>query len=274
MDQKRKDIEIMVDFERKNTYNFDDLLNIMKILRKECPWDREQTHDSIKSNFIEETYEVIDAIEEKNDEHLKEELGDVLLQVVFHTQMAKETDRFNMDDVTTGICEKLIRRHPHIFSDVKAENSDEVLDNWAKIKKQEKAHKKQSDVMNGVAKSLPSPMYAYKIQKAAAKTGFDFETDDDALSKLREETDEFSDALKSGNSEKIMEEGGDVMFACINLLRRHNVDPELSLMRSNKKFISRYLYIEKQAKLRYNMNIDKLSLKEMDELWNESKQKA
>ncbi|MBQ1436047.1 MAG: nucleoside triphosphate pyrophosphohydrolase [Clostridia bacterium] len=264
----------MVDFEQKNTYNFADLLKIMEILRKHCPWDREQTHDSIKSNFIEETYEVIDAIEERSCEHLKEELGDVLLQVVFHTEMAKEEGKFVMDDVTTGICEKLIRRHPHIFSDVKADSSDEVLDNWAKIKKQEKAQKSQSDVMVGIAKSLPSPMYAYKIQKEAAKVGFDFETDEDALSKLREEVDELSEALKSGDADAIADEGGDVMFACINLLRRHKVDPELSLMGSNKKFISRYLYIEKQAKIRYNMNIDKLSLDQMDELWNESKNEA
>ena len=261
----------MVDFEQKSAYTFSDLLKIMEILRKECPWDREQTHDSIKSNFIEETYEVVDAIEERNDEHLKEELGDVLLQVVFHTEMARESGRFDINDVTTGICEKLIRRHPHIFTDVKADNADEVLDNWAKIKKQEKSQKDASDVMSGIAKSLPSPMYAYKIQKEAAKVGFDFESDDDALSKLREEVDELSEALKSGDCEKISEEGGDVMFACVNILRRLKIDPELSLMASNKKFISRYLYIEKQAELRYNVPIDKLSLVEMDKLWNEYK---
>lgn len=263
----------MIDFEKKNSYNFSDLLRIMEILRKNCPWDREQTHDSIKRNFIEETYEVIDAIEERNDANLKEELGDVLLQVVFHTEMAREEGRFNIDDVTTGICEKLIRRHPHIFSDVKAENADEVLENWADIKKQEKSQQTSGDVMKNIAKNLPSPMYAYKVQKEAAKAGFDFENDDGAMDKLREEVSELFEAVKGKNPDEIAEEGGDVMFACINLLRRHKIDPELALMSANKKFISRYLYIEKQARIRYNMPIEELSLEKMDKLWNECKSK-
>jgi len=263
----------MVDFERKEKYDFSDLLRIMEILRKHCPWDREQTHDSIKSNFIEETYEVIDAIESRNDANFKEELGDVLLQVVFHTEMAREENRFNITAVTTGICEKLIRRHPHIFADVKAENAEQVLDTWADIKKQEKSQKSSGDVMSNIAKSLPSPMYAYKIQKEAAKTGFDFESDKDALDKLREEVNEFSEALEIGDNDKISEEGGDVLFACINLLRRHKIDPELALMGTNKKFISRYLYIEKQAKILYNKSVEELSLEEMDNLWNECKSK-
>lgn len=261
----------MVDFEIKSKYDFNDLLKIMEILRKECPWDREQTHDSIKSNFIEETYEVIDAIEEKNDANLKEELGDVLLQVVFHTEMAREGGRFDINDVATGICEKLIRRHPHIFSDAEAKTSDEVLDRWAEIKKKEKSQKSSGEVMSGIAKSLPATMYAYKIQKEAAKTGFDFETDADALLKLKEEVSEFEDALNASNEDEMFKEGGDVIFALINILRRRKLDPELALMTTNKKFINRYLYIENQAKVRYNIPMEQLTLAQMDELWNESK---
>ena len=261
----------MIEFTKKDNYDFYDLIKIMEILRVNCPWDKEQTHHSIKRNFIEETYEVIDAIENGDDKSLKEELGDVLLQVVFHTQIASEENRFKIDDVTSEICKKLIHRHPHIFSNVEAKSSDEVLNNWAEIKKQEKGQKSTGEVIKNITKHLPSLLFAYKIQREVAKTGFDFNNIDDTFSKLDEEVSELRQAISKNDIINIEEECGDVLFSVVNILRKYNIDPELALMKTNKKFTDRYLYIEKYAKLRYNVPVEELSIQQMDKLWDEYK---
>ena len=187
----------MVDFEIKDCYKFDDLLRIMEILRAPdgCMWDREQDHHSIRRNFIEETYEVCEAIDDEDTEHMKEELGDVLLQVVFHTQMEKEKGTFDIDDVADGICKKLIFRHPHIFGNVEVASSEEVLRNWDDLKRKEKHQETDTQALESVAKSLPSLIRAEKLQKKAAKVGFDWDNVKDALDKVQEELDEVRRAI-------------------------------------------------------------------------------
>ena len=182
----------MVDFERKEKYNFNDLLRIMEILRAPdgCMWDREQDHQSIRQNFIEETYEVCEAIDEQDTEHLKEELGDVLLQVVFHAQMEKEKGVFDIEDVADGVCKKLIFRHPHIFGTVEVASSEEILRNWDELKRKEKHQKTDTSALESVAKSLPGLIRAAKLQKKAAKVGFDWDGPQGALDKVAEELDE------------------------------------------------------------------------------------
>ena len=182
----------MVDFQQKEKYNFNDLLRIMEILRAPdgCMWDREQDHQSIRRNFIEETYEVCEAIDEQDPEHLKEELGDVLLQVVFHAQMEKEKGVFDIEDVADGVCKKLIYRHPHIFGTVEVGSSEEILRNWDELKRKEKHQKSDTDTLTSVAKSLPGLIRAEKLQKKAAKVGFDWDGPQGALDKVAEELDE------------------------------------------------------------------------------------
>ena len=192
-----------MDFTKKERYDFNDLVEIMKYLRAPngCPWDRVQTHESIRSNFIEETYEVIEAIDNKDNELMKEELGDVLLQVVFHSEMSAEEGEFDINDVINGVCRKLVDRHPHVFGDVKADNSEEALRSWDNVKMAKKSQKKQSEAMDSVSKALPSLMRAEKIQKKAAKVGFDWDSVDGALDKITEETDELKEAINQSDSE-------------------------------------------------------------------------
>ena len=213
-----------VDFEIKDCYKFDDLLRIMEILRAPdgCMWDREQDHHSIRRNFIEETYEVCEAIDDEDTEHMKEELGDVLLQVVFHTQMEKEKGTFDIDDVADGICKKLIFRHPHIFGNVEVASSEEVLRNWDDLKRKEKHQETDTQALESVAKSLPSLIRAEKLQKKAAKVGFDWDNVKDALDKVQEELDEVRRAIDGdGDSE---EEIGDLLFASVNVARHLKID--------------------------------------------------
>ena len=263
----------MVDFQKKEQYNFNDLLRIMEILRAPdgCMWDREQDHRSIRRNFIEETYEVCEAIDEEDTEHLKEELGDVLLQVVFHTQMEKEKGVFDINDVADGIWKKLIYRHPHIFGDVKVGSSEEILSNWDDLKRKEKHQETDTSALASVAKSLPGLIRAEKIQKKAAKVGFDWDGADGALEKVEEELAEVRQAL-AGDGD-IEEELGDLLFAVVNVARHKKVDAERAVEKTCDKFIRRFGFMERQAK-EENKVLSDLSLAEMDSLWNRSKEKV
>lgn len=262
----------MVDFIRKDKYNIGDLLRIMELLRGPggCPWDAEQTHESIRKDFIEETYEVIEAINKNDKELLKEELGDVLLQVAFHTQIEKEIDCFDFSDVCDGICKKLIERHPHVFGDINVSSTDEVLSNWDTIKRKSKGQKTQGSSMLKVPKELPALMRAQKIQSKAKKAGFDWDNIDGAFEALYSELDELKNAMKSGNRDEIKGEMGDLLFSCVNVSRFLDVDSEEALTLSNEKFISRYVLVEKIAEER-NTDMKNTPIEELDELWKEAK---
>lgn len=261
-------------FKEKSNYKFDDLVEIMKLLRSPngCPWDREQNHKSIRQNFIEETYEVIEAIDNDNKELLKEELGDVMLQVVFHAEMESEKNEFNIDDVCDGICKKLIIRHPHVFGDVQADTSEKVLSNWDKIKMQTKFQKSQSEVMDSVSKSLPSLMRSTKIQQKAAKVGFDWNDVNGAIDKLSEEVAELREAVKENNKEHQTEELGDVLFSVVNVSRFLKIDSEEALYKACDKFSDRFRKVENLAKER-NLDMKTATLEELDSLWEEVKNK-
>lgn len=249
-----------------------DLLEIMDVLRGEggCPWDREQTHESLKRYLIEECYEVIEAIDEQDETKLIEELGDVLLQVVFHSQIGKEDGYFNIGDVIKGICIKLIERHPHVFGKVKVSGSDEVLSNWDEIKKKEKGLETYTDELKHVARSLPALIRSEKVQKKAAKVGFDWEDAAPALEKVIEECDEVKQVYKAQNREKIVEEVGDLIFSTVNVARLLDIDPEVALNYTIDKFINRFSYIEQQS-LEMGKKITDMTLEEMDKLWEMSK---
>ena len=259
-------------FEFKDKYDFYDLVKIMKVLRGEggCPWDAEQTHESIKKNFIEETYEVIEAINKKDTALLCEELGDVLLQVVFHIEMENEKNVFSVDEVTDGICKKLIERHPHVFGEVKVDGVSDVLSNWDTIKRNTKGQKTQSQAMQAIPRELPALMRSTKTQEKAKKAGFDWDNIDDVFAKLDEEILELKEAYKSGVKKDIEDELGDVLFSTVNLSRFLDCDAEEALTSSCDKFISRYTKVENLAKER-NINMKETSLEELDKLWDEVK---
>ena len=262
----------MVDFTRKDKYNIEDLLHIMELLRGPggCPWDAEQTHESIRKDFIEETYEVIEAINKNDKELLKEELGDVLLQVAFHTQIEKEENGFEFSDVCDGICKKLIERHPHVFGDINVSSTDEVLTNWDNIKRKSKGQKTQGSSMLKVPKELPALMRAQKIQSKAKKAGFDWDNIDGAFEALYSEIEELKSAIKNKDAEEIKNEMGDLLFSCVNVSRFLDVESEEALTLSNEKFIERYVIVEKLAEER-NINMKETPIEELDELWKEAK---
>ena len=261
-----------VDFNFKSKYGIDDLREIMRILRSPggCPWDREQNHASIKKSLIEETYEVIEAINKEDDVLLCEELGDVLLQVVFHAQMADERNAFGFDEITDGVCKKLIERHPHVFGDIKVDNSAEVLVNWEQIKSQSKNRKTQTDKMLSVPRELPALMRSTKLQEKAAKVGFDWENADGAFDKIDEEARELKEAYKSGETEHIKEELGDLLFSVVNVSRFLDVDAEEALTLSADKFLNRFAVVEKLADER-GIDMKSSSIEELDRLWDEAK---
>lgn len=261
-----------MDFEFKEKYDFDDLVKVMKCLRQPggCPWDIEQTHESIRQNFIEETYEAIEAIDNKDMALLREELGDVLLQVVFHAQIEEEKGTFNINDVANDVCQKLIIRHPHVFGSVEANTTDKVLDNWDKIKMNTKSQKTQSEAMDSVARTLPSLMRAAKIQHKAAKVGFDFKNLNDAAAKVCEELDEVKQAYESGDENDRTEEAGDLLFAAVNVARLAGVDSEKSLYYACEKFITRFKKME-ELSAQQGKELKELELAELDFLWNEAK---
>ncbi len=251
------------------------LIDIMATLRSEngCNWDKKQTYDSLKEYIIEEAYEVVDAVESRNFEHMKEELGDLLFNIVFYAQIASEDKKFNINDVAKDISEKLIRRHPHVFNVPANLTPDEVLANWNKIKQQEKINNpKPESVLDGIPKSLPSILRAEKLQKLAAKVGFDWANVEDVKKKLHEEIDELYKEIQTEKQDmnKIEDELGDVLFSVINLSRFLKVSPEVALNRANLKFTSRFQFIEKEAKLE-NKNLEDMTLEEMDKLWDKAK---
>ncbi len=252
--------------------DFKDLVDIMAKLRAQggCPWDREQTHESLKRYLIEECYEVLEAIDLKDEDKMVEELGDVLLQVVFHASIGAEEGYFQIGDITQGICQKLIYRHPHIFGKVQVESSKEVLKNWEEIKKVEKGYNTYTEELKQVPKNLPALMRAEKIQKKAARVGFDWEKIEDAMSKVLEELDEVKGVYKGKSRERILEEVGDLIFSTVNISRFLDIDPENALNYTIEKFIHRFSFIEQEANQK-GIELDKMSLQEMDSLWEESK---
>ena len=262
------------DFEFKSGYNIDDLLEIMSRLRAPggCPWDAEQTHESIKKNLIEETYEVIEAINKNDRDLLLEELGDLLMQVVFHAQIETEAGGFNFDDVCDGISKKLIERHPHVFGDVNVSGVDDVLTNWDNIKRRSKGQNKGSETMLTVPRELPALMRASKIQQKAAKLGFDWPDVAGAMDKLSEERVELKEAIESGDKAASAEELGDLLFSAVNVSRFIGCDAEEALTSATDKFITRFQKLERLAKER-GIDLEAASLAEMDKLWDEIKQK-
>ena len=255
-----------------NKKDFQDLLDIIETLRNPggCPWDREQTHESLKSALLEECYEVIDAIENEDEDALIEELGDVLLQVVFHASIGKEDGYFDIMDVIGGISNKMINRHPHVFGNEEANTSEQVLVNWDEIKKEEKGIKTLIEEMQNIAKSLPATTRAYKVQKKAKKVGFDWDDVNCAMDKVKEELNEIKEVYNCEDKSIIEGEVGDLLFACINVARFLEVDGELALDKTIKKFIKRFSYIENEA-IKNNKNLKDMTLEEMDKLWEEAK---
>lgn len=255
-----------------NKKDFQDLLDIIETLRNPggCPWDREQTHESLKSALLEECYEVIDAIENEDEDALIEELGDVLLQVVFHASIGKEDGYFDIMDVIGGISNKMINRHHHVFGNEEANTSEQVLVNWDEIKKEEKGIKTLTEEMQNIAKSLPATTRAYKVQKKAKKVGFDWDDVNCAMDKVKEELNEIKEVYNCEDKSIIEGEVGDLLFACINVARFLEVDGELALDKTIKKFINRFSYIENEA-IKNNKNLKDMTLEEMDKLWEEAK---
>lgn len=248
------------------------LVDVMAKLRSEegCPWDREQDHQSLKKYLIEEAYEVLDAIDQGDDDALCEELGDVLLQVVFHSQIASETNRFTIDDVIRKITDKLIRRHPHVFADTKAETTEEVLVNWEKIKQQEREEqglKRRESLLDGIPRSLPALMFAYELQRKAAKIGFDWQDATGPLEKVAEEVEELVHAAQEGDQDRYAEEWGDLFFTLVNAARHAGINPEDALRRSSLKFDNRFRQMEQKA-ADMGADLQSMTLEEMDRLWD------
>jgi MazG family protein len=245
---------------------FEELVDIVKKLRIECPWDKEQTNDSIKAATIEEAYEVVESIENKNYEELKNELGDLLFHIVFHSVMAEEINEFKLEEVIGSIKEKLIRRHPHVFGEVVVDGSEQVKKNWETIKLGEG----RDSVLEGVPENLPSLQRAHRLQEKAAKVGFDWEKKEDVWKKVIEEIEEMHQSEKEESKEKLENEIGDVFFALVNYARFLKINPEYALRKTNKKFVRRFNYIEKKIS-ETGRRINESNLKEMDKYWEESK---
>ena len=252
------------------TRNFEDLVALVKILRKECPWDRKQTHESIKDNLIEEAYEAIDAIDNKNHEAFKKELGDLLLHIVFHSQMATETDAFDIKEVIYAIQQKLIRRHPHVFGDVVAEDEQEVAQNWETLKMDEG----RASVLEGVPPHLPGLIRAQRMQEKAGNVGFDWQRSTTGKQmiwkKIEEELVEFKEAYDAGNEAQAQEEYGDLLFSIVNAGRFLGLQAEDCLRRSNNKFQNRFEYIEAELQ-KENIKITEASLQQMEHYWQQAK---
>lgn len=257
----------------KDKYTFNNLVEIIKLLRSPngCAWDREQTHESLKKNLIEEAYEVLEVIDLHDNKRFCEELGDLLLQVVFHARIAEEAGEFNIDDIINRICKKMVERHTHVFGDVKADTSDKALANWEAMKKKEKGIKNHTDVLKDVPSNLPALMRSYKVQQKAAEVGFEWNKIEEVFDKLEEEIAELKEAYYNcENIDNITEELGDILFSTVNLSRYLKVHPELALTGTINKFIKRFGFIENEAVKNGNNLID-MTLSEMDELWEKAK---
>ncbi|MBQ8408861.1 MAG: nucleoside triphosphate pyrophosphohydrolase [Clostridia bacterium] len=254
----------------KEAYSFDDLVLVMQLLRSEggCPWDMEQTHKSIRKDFIEETYEVIEAIDTDNPVLLREELGDVLLQVAFHSQIETEEGRFDIYDVTNDICAKLIHRHPHVFGEVQVKDSADVLVNWDKIKGEEKHRDTLTDKLRAIPPMLPALMRAQKVGKKASF--FDFETVDAVFDKLYEEIEEVREAMKRGVQEDVDEEIGDLLLTVTSLARKAHTDSEEALSSATNKFIDRFERVERFVSAR-GEKVEELTMPQLDAVWDELK---
>ena len=261
-----------MDFQYKDSYNITDLINIMRILRAPdgCPWDRVQTHESIRQNFIEETYEAVEAIDKGDSPLLREELGDVLMQVIFHSLMEEEEGRFCFDDVCDDVCKKLIVRHPHVFADTQADTPEEVLRNWDSIKMRTKSQESYADSVDDVARSLPALMRAQKVQKRSAKSGMDFKDAQSAAEKVLEERSELLDAIQCGDKVKTEDELGDLLFSVVNVARFAGVDAERALYKATDKFAERFRAVEELAQKR-GIDMKTASTELIDSLWEEVK---
>jgi len=253
----------------RTRYTFGDLVSIMERLRSPggCPWDLKQTHESLRQYVLEEAYEVAAAVDEKDPDALADELGDLLLQVVFHAQIGRQRGEFDIADVTSNICAKMILRHPHIFGSVSVTGAEEVVANWEAIKRTEKGHSSTAQTMEDVPSGMSALMRAYKIQKKAAQAGFDWEDASGALLKAKEEENELKDELSGKDMDKIEAEAGDLLFAWVNVLRKAGVNPEVALARATRKFTGRFAYIEQNA----GADLQDLTLAQMDELWESAK---
>ena len=242
------------------------ILEVMDTLREKCPWDREQTFESLRNNTIEETYELVDAISDNNMEGIKEELGVLLLHVVFYSKLGEEQGAFNFADVADAECDKLIYRHPHVYSDIHADTPDEVMKNWEELKLRKK--KRQGGILGGVPRSLPAMVKAFRIGEKAASAGFDWEQKEDIWPKVKEEIAEIEVEMARGDKERTTEEIGDLFFALINMCRLYGIDPELALERCNKKFISRFQHMEAEAG---DKLFSQMTAEELDTLWRSAK---
>ncbi len=242
------------------------LLEVMDTLREKCPWDREQTFESLRNNTIEETYELADAIADGNMDGIKEELGDLLLHVVFYSKLGEEQGKFNFADVADAECDKLIYRHPHVYSDIHADTPAEVMQNWEELKLRKK--KRQGGILGGVPRSLPAMVKAFRVGEKAASSGFDWEQKEDVWAKVKEEIAEIEVEMAAGNHERTESEIGDLFFALINMCRLYGIDPELALEKTNKKFISRFQHMEAEAGDRL---FSQMTAEEMDQLWRNAK---
>ena len=250
------------------------LVDLMATLRGPdgCPWDRKQTPESLKPFLVEECYEVVDAIEDGAPAKVRDELGDLLFQIIFHARIAEEAGQFTINDVITAIHEKMTRRHPHVFGDDKLSTDKEVLSNWEEIKRKEKGHEDRKSILEGVPKELPSLLRAHRLQERAARVGFDWAHLNEAMPKLDEEIAEFKESLKSEDAGKIEEELGDVFFMLVNISRFLGVNPEDALRKTISKFIHRFRYIEEHAE-QAGRSLNDMTLDEMERLWQESKMK-
>lgn len=259
------------------TAGFDDvdiqpLVDVMRTLREPggCPWDREQTHASIRSNMIEEVYEYLEAVDADDTAGMREELGDVLMQIVFHARMAEEAGRFDLQDVIDEVVDKLIRRHPHVFGETQVQGSDDVLRNWEAIKKEEKTERKH--VLDGVTQGLPALLRAYKMQGKAAKVGFDWPDSEGVWAKVQEELGELREALANGDAQAAENELGDVLFAVVNYARHNKIEPEVALNGTNNRFANRFNYVEQQVEAS-GRQWSEFTLAELDAFWDEAKKR-
>ena len=255
----------------RNHSDFDQLLTIMQKLRGPggCPWDAEQTHESLTRYLLEETYEVIEAIDDKSPQHLKEELGDLLLQPVFHAAIAEEKGDFTINDVINTLCEKLIRRHPHVFGDLEIKDSQAQIENWERIKKDEKGAERPS-ALSGIPNHLPALLRAHKISEKASRVGFDWEHSDQVFAKVMEELHEFEEAWAGGDPQRMEDELGDLLFSIVNLGRFLALDPEEALRKTINRFQKRFSYVE-EAMHGQGKQMQNTSLEEMDRLWELAK---
>lgn len=269
---------------RDMSHTFDELTAVMQRLRAPggCPWDHEQTYASLSQYLLEEAYETFDAIQEADatgdTANLREELGDLLLQVVFHSTIGAERGDFTIDDVAAGVTQKLVLRHPHVFGDASMEKAEDVLRNWDQLKADErvasgKVEKVKDSILDEVPVHFPGLLEGLKLTKKAAKVGFDWENNEQIFAKIDEETSELRAALANGDTEQIAEEVGDLLFAVVNLARHLDVEPETALKKTNRKFRQRFAFIETELK-QSGRNIEDADLKEMDELWNKAKARA